>query len=69
MMHDSSILCAEVRADVMCASAHGVTNRQKESDLLSAGFDKALGVGGGVVPLQLAPCILQVLLVALHAHA
>lgn len=37
--------------------------------LLFAGFDEALGIGRGVVPLQLTPRILQVLLVAVHTHA
>lgn len=37
--------------------------------LLFASFDEALGIGRGVVPLQLTPRVFQVLLVALHTHA
>ena len=36
---------------------------------LLAGLEKTPGVGRGVVPLQLPPRILQILLVAVHAHA
>ena len=37
--------------------------------LAFASFDEALGIGRGVVTLQLTPRILQVLLVAVHTHA